>query len=309
MRKRILSALTVLFFGLVAFVIPASAAEPVTYHFSRVSNDLVTCSFSRRSSAVGSVVTTSNSFSHLHAGDPFLVYLNEDYGKSSSYYDISLNFAADSSFPLRVIKQGMQTHISFRADFGSNQQRLPGNVSSPYFALLFSTSSGREYTFSLSDYGGFYKPDDYSWHCEWDFILPAEIQGVSSVSLYMSGSNNVALSSAPWFFNVIQIGAQTMTIQQTSNNQDIIDEDYGYSKPSTPETDEGLKEGNNLLDTINSRLGDFSSDIDVTTSEFISNVQRIKPFIDGVFNVLPLPITIAIAGVVFFLVIRKVVGR
>lgn len=41
----------------------------------------------------------------------------------------------------------------------------------------------------------------------------------------------------------------------------------------------------------------------------IDNVTKVKPLVDGVFDIIPLPITLCVSGVVVFLVIRKVVGR
>lgn len=98
-------------------------------------------------------------------------------------------------------------------------------------------------------------------------------------------------------------------ISGLNSSGQILDEDFGYTKPGTPETDEGLNAGGNLLDEMVSTVDEFNSSITSNTQALIDNVQRVKPLIDGVFGVLPIPITIAISGVVVFLVLRKVVGR
>ena len=92
-------------------------------------------------------------------------------------------------------------------------------------------------------------------------------------------------------------------------NDAIIDEDYGYTEPDKPNTDDGLEAGGNLLDEMVQTIDDFNASVAEHTQVLIDNVNRIKPMIDGVFAIIPMPITITISGVVVFLVIRKVVGR
>ena len=89
----------------------------------------------------------------------------------------------------------------------------------------------------------------------------------------------------------------------------IIDEDFGYTKPTNPNMDDGLAAGGDLLDQMIGTLDEFNASLGDNTQQLVTNVSRIKPMIDGVFNIIPLPISICISGVVVFLVIRKVVGR
>lgn len=89
----------------------------------------------------------------------------------------------------------------------------------------------------------------------------------------------------------------------------VVDEDYGYQKPDSPNTDEGLSAGGNLLDQMVDTVDEFNATVNEKTQVLIDNVNQVKPVIDGVFGIIPLPITLCVSGVVVFLVIRKVVGR
>lgn len=89
----------------------------------------------------------------------------------------------------------------------------------------------------------------------------------------------------------------------------VVDEDYGYTKPDSPNTDDGLAAGGNLLDQMVSTVDEFNATVNEKTQVLIDNVNQVKPVIDGVFGIIPLPVTLSVSGVVVFLVIRKVVGR
>lgn len=89
----------------------------------------------------------------------------------------------------------------------------------------------------------------------------------------------------------------------------IVDEDYGYTPPTNPNMDNGLEAGGDLLDQMTDTIDDFNANINANTQVLIQNVNKVKPVLDGVFGVIPLPVTATITGVVVFLVLRKVVGR
>lgn len=152
--------------------------------------------------------------------------------------------------------------------------------------------------------------NDQSMFVDWDFYLPEEwtIEGggsyswdiLNSMYLYMPFKKNVQTFTVTMY---------RFSIQSTGPNDDIIDEDYGYSKPSTPEQDAGLEAGNNLLDEMTDAVDEFNASVSSNTQVLIDNISKIKTLIDGAFEAIPLPITLTVSGVVVFLVIRKVVGR
>ncbi len=79
-------------------------------------------------------------------------------------------------------------------------------------------------------------------------------------------------------------------------------------KPASPNTDEGLDAGGNLLDEMTDTVDEFNATVNEKTQVMIDNVTKVKPLVDGVFDIIPLPITLLFwRGRV--LVIRKVVGR
>lgn len=89
----------------------------------------------------------------------------------------------------------------------------------------------------------------------------------------------------------------------------VINESFGYTPPVNSSTDDGLEDGDNLLDSLTDSVDDFNANIGSATSTIIQNINGIGSFVDGIYDCIPLPIQIAIPGVMCFLVIRKVVGR
>lgn len=98
-------------------------------------------------------------------------------------------------------------------------------------------------------------------------------------------------------------------VKGLNSSGQILDEDFGYEKPASPNTDEGLDAGGNLLDEMTDTVDEFNATVNEKTQVMIDNVTKVKPLVDGVFDIIPLPITLCVSGVVVFLVIRKVVGR
>lgn len=109
-----------------------------------------------------------------------------------------------------------------------------------------------------------------------------------------------------WVSNTIPVTVKTATDEIIDG---ITDEDFGYEKPDSPNTDEGLDAGGNLLDEMTDTVDEFNATVNEKTQVMIDNVTKVKPLVDGVFDIIPLPITLCVSGVVVFLVIRKVVGR
>lgn len=89
----------------------------------------------------------------------------------------------------------------------------------------------------------------------------------------------------------------------------IIGEDFGYVTPDNPQVDSGIDAGGDILDVIDTALTDFDSQIDGVRSSLSDSINSIKPWIDMIFDTIPGLFQTFIMAVVFFLVIRKVVGR
>ena len=139
-----------------------------------------------------------------------------------------------------------------------------------------------------------------TYECE--FAVPASYKGNGQLQIDFAVDLG-STGGAP----LIKFGKPA--IVSNGENDAILDEDYGYTEPDKPNTDDGLEAGGNLLDEMVQTIDDFNASVAEHTQVLIDNVNRIKPMIDGVFAIIPMPITITISGVVVFLVIRKVVGR
>lgn len=111
------------------------------------------------------------------------------------------------------------------------------------------------------------------------------------------------------YLDLLPIVSRQVNITVLNGVDQVLDEDFGYSKPNTPDQDEGLEAGNDLLDTMTSAVDDFNANVNSNTQVLVDNITEIKDVIDGAFDAIPLPITLTVSGVVVFFVIRKVVGR
>ena len=139
-----------------------------------------------------------------------------------------------------------------------------------------------------------------TYECE--FAVPASYKGVGQLQIDFAVDLG-STGGAP----LIKFGKPA--IVSNGENDAILDEDYGYTEPDAPNTDDGLAAGGNLLDQMVEKIDDFNANININTQVLIDNVNRVKPILDGIFGVIPLPVTATITGVVVFLVLRKVVGR
>ncbi len=90
---------------------------------------------------------------------------------------------------------------------------------------------------------------------------------------------------------------------------DIINEDFGYIKPQTPNVDSGVSDGNNLLDSLNSRIDDFQNNLDSDVEQLNGQLSQASGFFGAIVTAIPSGILIFMVGFVILLVIRKVVGR
>ena len=88
-----------------------------------------------------------------------------------------------------------------------------------------------------------------------------------------------------------------------------VNEDFGYTQPAQPNTDDALNDGNALLDGMVSQIDDFTAGMADDSAQIVSNVQAVAPVVSSTFNALPAPVVAGIGGAVVLLVVRKVVGR
>lgn len=189
----------------------------------------------------------------------------------------------------------------------------------------------------------------YNYNFKMEFMIQTQYASITAATIYLYGPNSkilassdcsikvdgayskavfgfdftpnetLSLSSISIGFKVTSTGSYPVVISRyiyitgIDDGQQIVDgivsEDYGYTSPSNPSTDNGLEVGGNLLDEMVSTVDTFNAQIGQNTQTLIDNVNRVKPLVDGVFGIIPMPIQACISGVVVFLVIRKVVGR
>lgn len=137
-----------------------------------------------------------------------------------------------------------------------------------------------------------------------------------TTSLYSEISNSDILGSVEEITGAIN--SQTGEIvgeidnaagQITGAIDGAVNEDFGYTQPSQPNTDDALNDGNALLDGMVSQIDDFTAGMADDSAQIVSQVQAVAPVVSNTFSVLPAPVVAGISGGVVLLVVRKVVGR
>lgn len=137
-----------------------------------------------------------------------------------------------------------------------------------------------------------------------------------TTSLYSEISNSDILGSVEEITGAINL--QTGEIvgkiddaagQITGAIDGAVNEDFGYTQPAQPNTDDALNDGNALLDGMVSQIDDFTAGMADDSAQIVSNVQAVSPVVSSTFNALPAPVVAGIGGAVVLLVVRKVVGR
>lgn len=96
---------------------------------------------------------------------------------------------------------------------------------------------------------------------------------------------------------------------QDKNTQKQIDEDYGYEKPDSSETDEGISSGTNLIESLNQWIDDFNEELPTSVSHIMDDIQPFKQAVHKIFNIFPVALQYLFTFAMVFLVLRKVVGR
>lgn len=285
MRKKLLISIVAALCAVSVCSLPASAASDKTF----------TCSYTY---APGFGTSTSTGFSASDQGSYF--YINMPVTKITAfsfYASPSVDFTFDPSArnsltcELWVMNTGsgytqpVFSSIKVSLTKGSS---VTNNTTYATVSPFSTVQSGgwMRYTFTFS-------PDDL-----------ATISGFGAFCF--EGTKTTAGAS----LTAVTLGLQkAVTVSVSSAAEEILDEDYGYTKPENPDADAGLDAGGNLLDQMTATIDDFNNTIDENTQVLIDNVGRVKTVVDGVFGIVPLPITITVSGVVVFLVLRKVVGR
>lgn len=96
---------------------------------------------------------------------------------------------------------------------------------------------------------------------------------------------------------------------QDKNTQKQIDEDYGYQKPDSSDTDEGISSGTNLIESLNKWIDDFNKELPTSVSHIMDDIQPFKQMVHKMFNIFPVALQYLFVFAMVFLVLRKVVGR
>ena len=137
-----------------------------------------------------------------------------------------------------------------------------------------------------------------------------------TTSLYSEISNSDILGSVEEITGAINLQTGEIvgkiddaTKEITGAIDGAVNEDFGYTRPAQPNTDDALNDGNALLDGMVSQIDDFTAGMADDSAQIVSNVQAVSPVVSSTFNALPAPVVAGIGGAVVLLVVRKVVGR
>lgn len=103
--------------------------------------------------------------------------------------------------------------------------------------------------------------------------------------------------------------AQDIKDNQDKNTQKQIDEDYGYTKPDSTGTDEGINAGTNLIESLNQWIDEFNEELPTSVSHIMDDIQPFKSMVHKIFDVFPVALQYLFTFAMVFLVLRKVVGR
>lgn len=103
--------------------------------------------------------------------------------------------------------------------------------------------------------------------------------------------------------------AQDIKDNQDKNTQKQIDEDYGYQKPDSSDTDEGIGSGTSLIESLNQWIDDFNEELPTSVSHIMDDIQPFKQAVHKIFNIFPVALQYLFTFAMVFLVLRKVVGR
>lgn len=202
----------------------------------------------------------------------------------------------------------------------------PPSDKSPFYTLRDNEKYRFKFIYSLKLDGSPYDLQD----CKFYFT----VRNASNIKVVNNGNGDyinscdVRLSDYPvldengcfnfdtLYFNIgetytgdLNVTIKSINISVVDPNEDLIEEDYGYSKPDTSSTDEGLTAGNNLLDDLTEKLDDFNNSLNDDTTAILDDLEPFKNMTNGFFNIIPAPVQYLVTFAVVFLVIRKVVGR
>lgn len=181
------------------------------------------------------------------------------------------------------------------------------------FSFFFG---GQQFVPQLSNFSG----DGSSYTVSASFTKTFN-QYTEGVTLYIAYVDQTSSTVGPFGIQRIHLenskdeaAIQQGQTDQIKENQDkntdkIIDEDFGYKKPSTSKTDDGLDSAGNLIDSLNDSIDDFNKNLDTSVDKILTSIQPFKIFVHDLFDVFPSVVQYLITFAVVFLVLRKVVGR
>ena len=109
--------------------------------------------------------------------------------------------------------------------------------------------------------------------------------------------------------NNINAAEDEIKANQDRNTQRTIDEEYGYSKPDSSGTDDGIESGGNLLESLTEAVEEFNETVTDSTDNLLNSLTDYKTVVYNIFDILPAVVQYLVVFALVFLVIRKVVGR
>ena len=103
--------------------------------------------------------------------------------------------------------------------------------------------------------------------------------------------------------------ASEIQANQDRNTQKTLDEEYGYEKPDSSGTDDGISAGGDLLDSLTEAVDDFNDSVNSTVNSLLDSLSDYKVAFHNIFNILPPIVQYLVVFALVFLVLRKVIGR
>lgn len=257
---------------------------------------------------------------------------------NSPYYATVWQSSASTKFMMSVssfatpylLRSGVEYHLTMEM---STPYMSPSFEVGPTFFFIGKNSEGLYVPIEPTKCE--YKTSDFptidglihNWYSfDWSFALDADtkIYGFGLDGSYyretMTGNEwSVASPSVSGLTDadkvIGEIGANIdqmtddLIANQNKNKDEIMNEDFGYEKPDDSETKEGIQAGIAILDDMAAKVDEYIAGIDDGINDLIASVDKIGAFVDNVYSIIPLPVTICFSGLISFLIIRKVVGR
>lgn len=303
-----------------------------------------TTSFSRLDMLVGSTYTGVSSSFYGHSGGALVVSNFGSTVPAVTCFRWQLNDSPGVKY-LDSFTSGVLYTFTFDFSF-SNYQPLADTTTVNPIRICLGNSQGA-YSNSINPLPGSWSSGGTGGQVSFNFAVSDDLLSFSPLDLnalkFYIYPNKVSSSSSPSFAlhnfkisyspttqsvldelerqgNLItgvineQTGEITGKIDEVAGQitgaiDGAVNEDFGYTQPAQPNTDDALNDGNALLDGMVSQIDDFTAGMADDSAQIVSNVQAVAPVVSSTFNALPAPVVAGIGGAVVLLVVRKVVGR